>query len=276
MKRFGYSVSFRNSYEELREMGEKLLAVGEYHAMEVTYSEHMRHADSTRFNEELMHLIELYHPEITVHISNFNLAEESKVLQRAILEEFENCCKYTRMLDGSVIVVHCGSKKMMHISIFHKDGSRQTHEEVFDKLWKLSVETMRELCDIAAKYEITIYTENLSDANLIQTAEQLHQYIDDVNRENIAIVFDVGHSYFTGHDVAKETIACGRRLKHLHIHDNHGQKDEHLPLGEGTLDWKGFFDALKEVEYDGIYLMELYHSTVDSLIKCKREMMKYL
>ncbi len=276
MKKFGYSVSLRNSCEELREMGEKLLATGEYHAMEVTYSEHMRHVDTTRFNEELMRIIKLYHPEIITHISDFNIAEENEVLQRAIVAEFENCCMYTKMLQGNRIVVHCGSNKLMHISIFHEDGSRQTQEEVFEKLWKLSVETMQELCDIAENYGIIIYTENLSNNKLIQSVEQLNRYITEVDRENLAIVYDIGHSHFTGHDVAAETVACKNRLKHLHIHDNHGKKDEHLPVGDGTIDWKAFCDALEEVHYDGIYLMELYHSTPEALSKCKKEILKYI
>jgi sugar phosphate isomerase/epimerase len=28
------------------------------------------------------------------------------------------------------------------------------------------------------------------------------------------------------------------RAHHIHIHDNHGQSDEHLPLGAGTINWE--------------------------------------
>ena len=27
------------------------------------------------------------------------------------------------------------------------------------------------------------------------------------------------------------------RLFHLHLHDNHGRADEHLPVGDGTIDF---------------------------------------
>jgi sugar phosphate isomerase/epimerase len=28
------------------------------------------------------------------------------------------------------------------------------------------------------------------------------------------------------------------RIIHVHLHDNHGKKDEHLSLGKGNIDWK--------------------------------------
>ena len=28
------------------------------------------------------------------------------------------------------------------------------------------------------------------------------------------------------------------RMIHTHVHDNHGERDEHLPVGNGTVPWK--------------------------------------
>ena len=33
----------------------------------------------------------------------------------------------------------------------------------------------------------------------------------------------------------------------IHIHDNSGVADEHLPVGEGTIKWEGIFAAIKEL-----------------------------
>ncbi len=30
-----------------------------------------------------------------------------------------------------------------------------------------------------------------------------------------------------------------KKASHIHIHDNHGMSDEHLALGDGTINWNG-------------------------------------
>lgn len=276
MMKFGCNLNMRNSVSEIRDIGKHLFQTGEYHAIEVTYSEHMRHIDTSVYNHEIKALIEAYHPVVSVHISDFNLAEENQILQKAILDEFAYCCQYAASLGSKMIVVHCGSRKQMHISVFHEDGSRQTREEVYCKLWNLSVETMKEACRIAYQYDICVVTENLSNLTLIQSSNQLIDYVQAVAMGNLKIAFDVGHSHMTGHEVSDEVRQCGSLLAHLHLHDNHGENDEHLPIGHGTIAWSSFLKTLKDMEYQGIYLMELYHSDVSSLMESKQKLLTYL
>lgn len=273
---YGFNISMRHSRNEILELGKLLLKTNEFQAIEVTYSEHMRHIDTTSYNQAIFELADMYNPKVLVHISDFNLSEENIILQNAILAEFENCCKYIKAFNGHEIIMHCGSRKLIHISIRHEDGTRQTHGEVYKKMWKLSVETMKKACQIAAKYNILVYTENLSDNMLIQNAEQLQRYIRDVDEKNLYIVYDTGHGHLTSHNVSDEILKCNKWLRHLHLHDNHGSKDEHLAVGAGTIDWRSFCKALKDVNYQGICMMELYHSTYDELVKSKEILMRYL
>ena len=41
------------------------------------------------------------------------------------------------------------------------------------------------------------------------------------------------------------------------MHDNNGDDDTHLALGDGTFDVNGFFDIFTDKKYDGIYMLEL-------------------
>lgn len=53
--------------------------------------------------------------------------------------------------------------------------------------------------------------------------------------------FDVGHwNLFSKVPLADWFGALGSRLVHLHLHDNRGRGDDHLPVGKGNID----FDAL--------------------------------
>ncbi|MDO5846249.1 MAG: sugar phosphate isomerase/epimerase family protein [Methanocorpusculum sp.] len=56
-------------------------------------------------------------------------------------------------------------------------------------------------------------------------------------------MLDVGHANTTGNlaDFCKIILPAAR---HLHIHDNHGGRDEHLPLGDGTIPWEKIMPKL--------------------------------
>ena len=52
----------------------------------------------------------------------------------------------------------------------------------------------------------------------------------------------------------------GKRIKVLHLHDNNGTYDQHLPplMGDpGAVNWPDVFDALDEINYKGVYNFEL-------------------
>ena len=43
----------------------------------------------------------------------------------------------------------------------------------------------------------------------------------------------------------------------IHIADNNPVSTEHLPLGEGTIDWEGFFRVLQRMKYEGYLGLDL-------------------
>jgi len=80
----------------------------------------------------------------------------------------------------------------------------------------------------------------------------------------------VGYCYDTGHRMCynhgRDFLAdYGDRLVHTHLNDNLGQRGEkitwyddlHLPLGDGTIDWKSVFDGIRKTGYAGPLCCEL-------------------
>ena len=55
------------------------------------------------------------------------------------------------------------------------------------------------------------------------------------------------------------------RLVHLHLHDNHGELDEHLPLTEGCIDFTKVVKWLKEIEYNRTITFEVFTSYKDAV-----------
>jgi sugar phosphate isomerase/epimerase len=87
---------------------------------------------------------------------------------------------------------------------------------------------------------VRILLENLQ--NEITTPEHLLEIVRVGHFDNVGICLDVGHAHLyapeknKGIDEAFELLKP--RIAELHIHDNSGQKDDHLWPGAGTIDWK--------------------------------------
>jgi len=84
---------------------------------------------------------------------------------------------------------------------------------------------------------------------------------DDPGKTNLGICIDVGHAYIS-QDAGREPIRnylerYKGQLVHLHLHDNFGDADEHLPLKEGSIDWQNLADTLKTIDYHGPAVLEL-------------------
>jgi sugar phosphate isomerase/epimerase len=55
----------------------------------------------------------------------------------------------------------------------------------------------------------------------------------------------------------------GVKIVHVHWHDNHGRKDEHLSIGEGLIDHEKIVRALKNIEYDRTITLEVFTNSND-------------
>ena len=69
-------------------------------------------------------------------------------------------------------------------------------------------------------------------------------------------VLDTGHSNLMS-DMDELLDALGTRLITLHLDDNHGESDDHLPPLAGTTDWDAVRTRLDELDYQGCLLYEV-------------------
>ena len=68
---------------------------------------------------------------------------------------------------------------------------------------------------------------------------------------------DVGHAHLAG-ALPELATRFADRLVHVHVHDNDGTADLHLPLGAGSVPWPDAVAALRGVAYDGTVTIEVF------------------
>ena len=80
---------------------------------------------------------------------------------------------------------------------------------------------------------------------------------------------DTGHSNLFGRKPADLIRQFARKLFHLHVHDNDGFYDQHLPPGTGKVDWKQVFAALRGIGYDRTITLEVFSRDRDYVLLAK-------
>jgi sugar phosphate isomerase/epimerase len=91
------------------------------------------------------------------------------------------------------------------------------------------------LIEQAAESDCKLAMENIYE----ETPDTLIQLVDSLDSEWFGHCFDVGHWHLFGKCPMAEWLeAIDQKLMHLHLHDNHGRADEHLPVGDGTIDFQ--------------------------------------
>lgn len=131
-------------------------------------------------------------------------------------------------------------------------------KDTFDK----NVAYLTELSNFAENHGVTICLENMPCIGFsISTPEEVLSVIKEVNRKNVKMCFDTGHVTAFSHlmRVEEEIRKCKEYIKVLHVHDNHGRADQHNFPGMGMTDWKEVVNALKEIEYNGVFSLELVY-----------------
>lgn len=127
--------------------------------------------------------------------------------------------------------------------------------------------SMKVMDRIASEYGITVAVENMPAFPFFlgKTAEQLNEIVDGTA---LSICFDIGHANTTGQiDAMIDTF--GDRITNIHIHDNHGSADEHLTIGDGTIDFDHVIGRMNGYRGNWIIESKSLESAVQSLSRLR-------
>ena len=132
------------------------------------------------------------------------------------------------------------------------------------KAWEITIDSFRKVVEAAEKNDVTVTIEAAFN-NLVRDYYTLREFLSKFDSKKLAVNMDPSHLALVGNDVPWVVRQLGKKIKHVHMKDVFGKpgtqnQDFIFPLlGEGVIDWKGFFEALKETGYDG-YLSIEYES----------------
>jgi sugar phosphate isomerase/epimerase len=207
-------------------------------------------ADRVKILKDLKSTFNL-HYVVHAPFADTNLASFNAELREVILRQLERSLYHTYRLDSSLWVTHPG----MHTGLSAVYPGRD---------YEINLRSIERLARKAEDLGITIAVENMPKPfrYFFEEVGELERFLHDLRSDNVEVAFDIGHANTAG-QVNAFIERLSDRIVHAHAHDNDGSFDDHLPIGEGSVDWKSVLTELYKRGFKGILTTETKNPLAD-------------
>jgi sugar phosphate isomerase/epimerase len=193
-----------------------------------------------------------------------------------VVEHFKEFIDLARGIGARYLIIHCG--------VYFRQFRTRVEECL--------VQTLKEVTAYAERGGISLLIENMNripqtlagkpwDLSFEQpeisylgvTMEELAEVYSKVNSPMLGFSLNVAHAHLLAGDFLPFLKAFGDKLGNVQISDNNGITDEHLPVGEGTVDFVSLVRQLKKMDYQGTLSLSV---AKDRVLECKDRLVKIL
>jgi len=197
---------------------------------------------------------------ITMHgpYAELNPGSADEKTRLFTVERYERLFEAVSHLLPETVVLHAG----YHERKFRGDSA----------LWlSQSLKTWPRFVERAAALGVVIAVENIFE----KEPSTLRALIEAVASPHLMACLDSGHlNVFSKVAMQRWFDELGPRLAVVHLHDNNGVADDHLPVGEGGIDFDLFFSLLDACASDPVRTIEPHGEEV--LKRALRAIGRYL
>lgn len=217
-----------------------------------TMDQHLLHCFAAELSEHGL--------KCTIHATfmDLNPGSVDRAVRAATQQRVEQTLEIASVLHPRVIVFHPGYSRLTYGAAVESWVANSVD------FWRARMPRVREIgCKIALE---NIFEEEPST---------LAAVLDGINDPLAGHCFDSGHfNMFATVSLQQWFKVLGHRIIESHLHDNHGAADEHLPVGEGDIDFALVTDLLKQYAPEAVWTLEA-HSR-ERLERARHNIQQYL
>lgn len=170
-----------------------------------------------------------------------------------------------RELEAAIdTAVDCGAEA----GVFHATSNASPAAWGAESLRECIYESVRRVDAYARERDVAAAVENVK-----RPFFDAGDFPDLFDRTDARACLDTGHAAATGHDGAAQGALVrehGERIAHVHLNETRQpDRDEHLPIGHGTVDFESIATAMRETGWSGTCTHEIYSWDLDSRARSK-------
>jgi sugar phosphate isomerase/epimerase len=181
-----------------------------------------------------------YGMRFSVHtpLSDVNIGSLNPRMRRAALDEVLQSIAAAGRMGISPFTIHPGF--LTPLGMLDKEGA-----------WNATRDSLLQAEKAANESGVTLALENMPNMpiSMLTNPDDLMRMIDGTD---VRVCLDIGHAHTTNN--IKDYLPYWRRFANVHIHDNDGRHDQHMAIGDGTIDFPPVLHRL--AGYQGNYVIE--------------------
>lgn len=183
-------------------------------------------------NHTDLEVLESYNVTVSFHapFSDLNIASLNKAILKESLKQISENIELASIYNAEAVCIHPGhfSPLGLHFQ---------------EKIFSTRRESLKKLAKKAEECSVILGIENMPMFSILfaRTPEEVKTILCEVDSDYVGFTFDLGHANITGN--VQQFLFLKEHITTVHLHDNHGDEDTHLALGEGTVN----LDVIKEL-----------------------------
>ncbi len=174
----------------------------------------------------------------------------------------------------------CGVKNM----VLHCDKQASDTQKSGEQRFAENLRSLEVIANHIEGREICICLENIHHSPKadpeklfsLAYAEDLIKIIEALGSRRFGICLDTGHLNLVQGNQGDFIRTAGSYLRALHIADNRGERDDHLMPFGGKIDFLDVMKALKEVDYHGLFNLEIPGESYGNPLEVRRLKVPYI
>ena len=206
------------------------------------------HATIRGLRAALLEALDRSGMKLVCHLPSFlYLADLTKSVREASLNE---------MLQSLEVAADLGALKV----VAHPAYATGLGAMVVDRVKRYRMKSLEAMVEKADRLGLCLCLENMFPrANSLTEPEDFAEAL--ASFPTLMLTLDIAHANIGGKGSSK-TLEFLRqfpdRIAHIHVSDNFGKEDNHLPIGAGSIDFPRIVKALKTIGYDGTMTLEVF------------------
>lgn len=209
--------------------------------------------DVDRFKSlgEKLNSLGLERTAVTISTPEANPISDSPAVRQAAVDRLK---KVVEICQATGVEKICGP---FHSALGQFSGTGPTSDE-----WKWGKETLTKVAEFARGANVTLVLEYLNrfECYFLNSAADTTRFVKEVNHPNLRMMYDTFHANIEEKSIAAAIKVCAAVTVHVHISEN----DRSTP-GEGHVDWDTTFKTLRDVAYDGWFVVEAFGLALPAL-----------
>lgn len=183
------------------------------------------------------------------------------------VRELLSACEAAAAMGVENVVLHPGPERR---------GRRE--DAAFLDHMRYAAESLNTVAARCSELGVTLVLENMLPHLLFGHINDMLYLLGSMEASGVKACLDTGHA-FLARELDTVIHKLSGHLHLIHMNDNHGDRDAHLPPGKGGIYWPRVLRDLKQCEFKGTLILELSShdgESVASMLGRANEARRYL